>query len=74
MHRRFEQGMVAYLECLRQLGEYVEAKDPSLKIPYKIQKDKIEDASIKLGFNQDEAWTRACKYTLTVAKYLLAHA
>lgn len=89
VHRRFDAGMVAFLECLRQLGEYVEnAPAPmsnrhgqqginttGLKLPYDIKRDRIGDASIKLGFNQnDETWTRACKYTLTCCKFLLAHA
>ena len=106
LHRRLDAGMVAFLECLRQLGEHVEitssASAPSshpaspnpkspkstggggrdspasgtggLKLPYTIRKDKIGDASIKLGVSQDEAWTRACKYALTCCKFLLAHA
>ncbi|KAI9719982.1 MAG: hypothetical protein M1812_003107 [Candelaria pacifica] len=81
IHRRFDAAMVAFLECLRQLGDYVEhTQSPSggtgqgLKLPYEIKKDRIHDASIKLGFNQDEGWTRACKYTLTCCKFLLAHA
>jgi beclin len=83
LHRRFDAAMVAFLECLRQLGDFVE-HDPAsgsrtgyqsgLKLPYEIRKDRIGDASIKLGFNQDEGWTRACKYTLTCCKFLLAHA
>jgi beclin 1 len=73
MHRKFDQAMVAFLECLRQLGEFVERTDPEMKLPYKINKDKIEDSCIRLAFNQDEAWTRACKYTLTCVKFLLAH-
>ncbi len=43
-----------------------------LQLPYAIKKDRIGDASIKLAFNQDEAWTRACKYTLTCCKFVLA--
>ncbi|KAL4902615.1 hypothetical protein BDW74DRAFT_61394 [Aspergillus multicolor] len=88
LHRRFDAGMVAFLDCLRQLGEFVEkaparstrrdqpgAVVPGMKLPYTIKRDKIGDASIKLGFNQnDETWTRACKYTLTCCKFLLAHA
>lgn len=96
IHRRFDAGMVAFLECLRQLGEFVEQRAPirrgsqqqqqhpsnqkntmampGLKLPYAISRDRIGDASIKLGFNQnDETWTRACKYTLTCCKFLLAH-
>lgn len=103
LHRRLDAGMVAFLECLRQLCDFVEqsshrlphnselsknndrgspaseAKVAKLKVPYLITKDKIGDpekpdliASIKLGVSQDEAWTRACKYTLTCCKFLLA--
>ena len=102
VHRRLDAGMVAFLECLRQLCEHVEqssnqvshnsnpstpgrgspasdAKVAKLKVPYTITKDKIGDpekpdliASIKLGVSPDEAWTRACKYTLTCCKFLLA--
>jgi beclin 1 len=108
LHRRLDAGMVAFLECLRQLGEFVEtgrsAAHPSrptsphrtspsaggnagttddrgsgedrmgIKLPYEIHKDRIGDASIRLGVSQDEAWTRACKYVLTCCKFLLAHA
>ncbi|KAJ5404258.1 hypothetical protein N7509_004129 [Penicillium cosmopolitanum] len=89
LHRRFDSGMVAFLECLRQLGQFVEATPapmasprrgqpgttaPGVRLPYEIKRDRIGDASIKLGFNQnDETWTRACKYTLTCCKFLLAH-
>ena len=102
VHRRLDAAMVAFLECLRQLCEYVEqssnqiahnanpsstdrgapasgSKVAKLKVPYTITKDKIGDpdkpdliASIKLGVSTDEAWTRACKYTLTCCKFLLA--
>ena len=103
LHRRLDAGMVAFLECLRQLCDFVEqsshrvphnsnsskvndrgspatdTKAAKLKVPYTITKDKIGDpekpdliASIKLGVSQDEAWTRACKYTLTCCKFLLA--
>ena len=84
LHRRFNDAMVAFLECLRQLGEFVEnggfettsasKQSRGPKQPYKILKDKIGDVSIKLGTSQDEAWTRACKYTLTCCKLMLAHA
>ena len=96
VHRRLDAGMVAFLECLRQLCDFVEQSShriahnsdspitdrgspAKLKVPYTITKDKIGDpekpdliASIKLGVSGDEAWTRACKYTLTCCKFLLA--
>ena len=72
-HRRFDAGMVAFLECLAQLGKSVD------RLPYPIKGDKIGDPplSIKLGAGfsgpSDESWTKACKYALTCCKYLLAH-
>lgn len=80
LHRNFDNAMVAFLECLRQVGDHVERTLPkagatSLKMPYPIVKDKIGDVSIKLGnFGQEGQWTKACKYTLTCCKFLLAHA
>jgi beclin 1 len=99
-HRKFDAGMVAFLDCLAQLGTYLEktsaevtyAESPNSVrsprkahaprvLPYPINGDKIGDpktnqaVSIKLGagFQQDESWTKACKYALTCCKYLLAH-
>ncbi|KAF4625270.1 hypothetical protein G7Y89_g12902 [Cudoniella acicularis] len=81
MHRRFDTAMVAFLACMKQLGAFVEAETfrmsdtgRGLSLPYKIEGDKIGDVSIKLGIAQDDAWSRACKFTLTCCKFLLAHA
>ncbi|KAH7399423.1 autophagy protein Apg6-domain-containing protein [Pyrenochaeta sp. MPI-SDFR-AT-0127] len=86
LHRKFDTAMVAFLECLRQLAEFVENSDVRgigpgvggaetwVKLPYEIRKDRIHDHSIKLALNKEESWTKACKYTLTCCKYLLAHA
>ncbi|KAF2831364.1 APG6-domain-containing protein [Ophiobolus disseminans] len=89
LHRKFDTAMVAFLECLRQLGEFVENQGqqhsgsnlslgmgggPGVKMPYQIRKDRIHDQSIKLALNKEESWTKACKFTLTCCKYLLAHA
>jgi beclin 1 len=86
LHRKFDTAMVAFLECLRQLGHYVESQcihtgggmpgdaAGNFKLPYEIRKDRINDLSIKLAMNKEDAWTKACKFTLTCCKYLLAHA
>lgn len=81
MHRRFDIAMEAFLECMRQLGAFVEKETArqsptghGLSLPYKIEGEKIGDVSIKLGIAQDDAWSRACKFTLTCCKFLLAHA
>ena len=80
-HAKFDDAMVAFLDCVRLVGEYVERTSTPAEnaaprtMPYDINKDKIGDVSIRLGnFGQDEAWTKACKYTLTCCKFLLAHA
>ncbi|ORZ08067.1 autophagy protein Apg6-domain-containing protein [Lobosporangium transversale] len=74
LNRRFDNAMVAFLNCLQQLGDYAEQQGPKLELPYKINKDRIGDASIKLQFSQGETWTRALKYTLTNTKWILAYA
>ena len=83
LHRSFDNAMIAFLECVRQLNNHVERTTQGrssgaghgLKPPYEVKKDKIHDCSIKLGgFGGDENWTKACKYTLTCCKFLLAHA
>lgn len=121
LHRRLDAGMVAFLDCLRQIGDFVtevkgqevlESPDSPLPsspqaptprrpgvpsrtstpsrpnvrpprlsdqrrisaLPYSIHKDTINGVSIRLGASNDEEWSRACKYTLTCCKYLLAEA
>ena len=79
LHRKFNEAMVAFLECLRQLGEHVDhvsrtRSSEVRKLPYAIERDKIHGVSIKIGISQDEQWTSACKYTLTCCKFLLAYA
>ncbi|KAI5303243.1 hypothetical protein KEM56_007760, partial [Ascosphaera pollenicola] len=78
-NRRFDNGMVAFLDCLKQLGEHVEklvplpTADVTGRLHWTIERDKIKDASIRIGLKQgDETWTRACKYTLICCKVLLA--
>ncbi|KAL5596542.1 hypothetical protein BROUX41_006768 [Berkeleyomyces rouxiae] len=78
MHRKFDTAMVAFLELVRQLGDFVQREsellERPLELPYKIEGDYIGNISIKLGIAHDDAWTNACKYTLTCCKFLLAHA
>ena len=87
LHRKIDAAMVAFLECLRQLVAYSQRtvwestdgrrRASLLEVPYRIEKDRIGDESIRLGAAgfgaNDEAWTRACKNTLIMCKYLLAH-
>jgi len=70
-YRRFDNGMMAFLACLRELGDYAEFQDRTFKLPYRIDKDKIGEMSIKIQFNNEETWTKALKYMLTNLKFLL---
>ncbi|EPY50946.1 beclin family protein [Schizosaccharomyces cryophilus OY26] len=73
MNRRFDQGMVAFLDYLHQLGDFCAANTPSAILPYPIENDRIGSKCIRLAFNQDENWTRALKFVLTNIKFLEAY-
>lgn len=68
----FEKGLVAFLECLKQLGDFAEARGSDLRMPHKIKKDTIGDACIRIDYNNEENWTKALKYCLTNCKWILA--
>jgi beclin 1 len=70
-NRRFDYALVAFLGCISQIGDYAEAQDPKFRLPYRILKDKIGEVSVKLQFSQEEAWTKALKYTLINLKWLI---
>ncbi|KAI5890536.1 APG6-domain-containing protein [Schizophyllum commune H4-8] len=70
-NRRFDLGMVAFLDCLKHLMEYIGSQDPSVDFPHEIVKDKIGDVSVKLQFNQEEAWTRSLRHVLLALKICL---
>ncbi|TFK68696.1 APG6-domain-containing protein [Pluteus cervinus] len=70
-NRRFDLGMVAFLDCLKQIVECVKSQDPSVDFPHEIAKDRIGDVSIKLQFNQEESWTRALRHVLLALKICL---
>lgn len=74
---KFDQAMVAFLDCLQQFKEEVEKGDTGFSLPYKMEKGKIEDGtgnsySIKIQFNSEEQWTKALKFMLTNLKWGLA--
>ncbi|KAF5380616.1 hypothetical protein D9615_004636 [Tricholomella constricta] len=70
-NRRFDIAMVAFLDCLKHLIEYVKSQDPSVDFPHQISKDRIGDVSVKLQFNQEEAWTRSLRHVLLALKICL---
>ncbi|KAF7315400.1 Glutamate-cysteine ligase catalytic subunit [Mycena indigotica] len=70
-NRRFDLAMVAFLECLKQVMDYIKSQDSSIDFPHQIVRDKIGDVSIKLKFNQDDAWTRSLRHVLLALKMAL---
>lgn len=75
--KKFERGMTAFLDCLKQLEEKINSLDREFSLPYKINQHKLEDKngscySIKLELNSSEEWTKALKYMLTNLKWSLA--
>ncbi|KAJ1972906.1 autophagy protein [Dimargaris cristalligena] len=73
-NRRFDQAMVAFLNCLAQLEDFARQRDSQLHLPYLIHKDRVGGVSIKLQFGQEETWTKALKCTLINCKWILAFA
>ncbi|KTW30735.1 hypothetical protein T552_00447 [Pneumocystis carinii B80] len=73
MQKKFDIAMISFLACLKQIGDHLKQIDSSFKFPYKIQKDKIGNATISISFNPDEIWTRSLKYLLTNLKYIIAY-
>ncbi|KRT79646.1 hypothetical protein AMK59_8325 [Oryctes borbonicus] len=72
---KFDAGMVAFLDCLQQFKEKVEQGHIDFRLPYQMNKGKIEDSSIysiKIQFNSEEQWTKALKFMLTNLKWSLA--
>jgi beclin 1 len=66
-------GLVAFLGCIKELGDYAVKKDSRFELPYKINKDQIgEDGNIKMQGTSNQVWTKALKYMLVDLKWLIA--
>lgn len=76
--KKFDFGMVAFLDCLEQLENKIKTLDSSFSMPYPINGHKLEDKktcssySIRFHNNSHEEWTKALKYMLTNLKWSLA--
>lgn len=76
---KFDQAMLAFLDCLQQFKEHVEKNESNFRLPYKIEKGRIVDSingysfSIKMQTNSEEQWTKALKFMLTNLKWSLAY-
>lgn len=70
-NRRFDIAMVAFLDCLKHLMDHIKSQDPNIDFPHQITRDKIGEVSVKLQFNQEEAWTRSLRHVLLALKICL---
>ncbi|KAB0342624.1 hypothetical protein FD754_019550 [Muntiacus muntjak] len=73
LHNKFDQAMMAFLNCMQQFKEAVEKDESGLCLPYKIhvKKGLMEDPGSSSGFypirthlNTEEDWTKALKLML----------
>ncbi|KAF4044154.1 Apg6 BARA domain [Phytophthora infestans] len=67
----FNLGLGAWITCLGQLMAFVRARDPSIRLPYKVAKHSIGGYSVLFLKNKQKEWTKALKYALTNLKWLL---
>jgi beclin 1 len=70
-YRRFDNGLVAFLQCIADLEAHCQVIDPQFKLPYAIKGDKVGELSIKTRLGNDESWTRALKFLATDLKWLI---
>ncbi|CAG2103548.1 unnamed protein product [Medioppia subpectinata] len=77
-NNKFDNAMVAFLDCLTQFKQHIQTQDSEFVLPYKMEKETIEETnigakySIKIQFNTEEQWTKALKFMLTNLKWALA--
>ncbi|KAL5217397.1 hypothetical protein ABZP36_018081 [Zizania latifolia] len=76
---RFDKAMTWFLTCLKEFADFAISLDrennvppeKSLKLPYKIEGDKVGSHTIFLSFNKLDNWTKALKYMLCNLKWVL---
>lgn len=71
--KRMDAAMTAFLDVLNRVGQHVELSDPTLRLPYAIEGDRIGSVRLSLS-SSNETWTAACRYILTNLKWIMAYA
>merc|ERR1711862_664238 len=66
-----DQAMSAFLGCLHEVTRFLQ-RDPTMRLPFKIEGDKVGAFSVRVQFSQDERWTKALKFMLTDLKWIIA--
>jgi len=70
--RKFDRGMVAFLSCVQEVYAQILQRDPSFKLPFRIDQEKIDGLQIRLQFNKEERWTKALRFLLIDLKFIVA--
>jgi len=70
-HRHFDQAMNHFLGCLKEVTKFLQ-RDPSMRLPFKIEGDKVGGFSVRVLFNPPERWTKALKFMLSDLKWMIA--
>lgn len=70
-NRDFDLAMAAFLDCLKEVTRFLQ-RDPSTRVPFKIEGDKVAGFCVRSMFNPAERWTNALKYMLTDLKWIIA--
>ncbi|KAG0480595.1 hypothetical protein HPP92_011453 [Vanilla planifolia] len=76
---RYDKAMTLFLTCLKEFADFANAMDQEknippekrLRLPYKIENDKVETYTITQSFNKQENWTKALRYMLCNLKWVL---
>merc|ERR1712083_1000045 len=71
LDRRFDLAMSAFLACLKEVTKFLQ-RDPSMRLPFKIESDKVGGFSVRVLFNPPERWTKALKFMLSDLKWMIA--
>lgn len=70
---KLDAAMAAFLDILRRVGKFVEESEPTLHIPYYIDKEVIGGYSILYSQTSNKEWTQACRHVLTDARWILSY-
>ena len=69
--RKFDSALVAYLAVISEVIAFFQRADRTIRVPYKIEGDKIGGLPVTLQFNSDDKWTQAMKFLLTDVKWIV---
>ena len=65
-----DDGMLALLKVIKQIGDYIHTLDTSFILPYGINNDTIANYPIKPSAKSWENWTAACRLLLSNVKWI----